>query len=424
MRDFHSPRVHPLVVVFRYLALFTLLGMTFTAGILVERSGVLSGFYSQQPPGLSPTFAPFWQTWHLVHEYYVDRSAINDERLAQGATSGMLAALGDVGHTTYLTREELHRLEQGLKGEFQGIGAVISMDKRRPTIRQTMPGSPARTAGLKPGDILIEVDGKDVSHLSLEQLVQDVRGPAGTVVRLKVQRDGASKPLDFTITRGKVDVPDVTWQMLPDAPIAQVAIRNFGENTDEQLRVALEEAHKHKVRGLLLDVRGNPGGLKEQAVAVTSEFLHAGQTVFIEQDARGHEKKIAVKPDGLAPQISLVVLIDEGTASSAEIFAGALQDYRRGQLVGTRTFGTGTVLKPFELSDGSAVLLAVDQWLTPKGRKIWHEGIAPDVEVELPAGVSILSPNDETKLTTATFTESKDTQIHKAFALLRKELDR
>jgi carboxyl-terminal processing protease len=404
------------------LFLVLLLLVTFALGVQVERRGWLPSSGRREPPESARAFQPFWETWYLVHQRYVDRENVKDDRMVQGAILGMLATLGDLGHTTYLTKDEVQKLEASLKGELEGIGCLISMRKQGPTIRQTMPKSPARKAGLQPGDVLIEVDGKDVRNLSLEQLVQYVRGPAGSEVHLKVLRGDPPKPVDFDIRRAKVDVPDIAWHMLPGQPIAHLAIQNFGEHTDQQLRAALADAHKQGAKGLILDVRGNPGGLKEQAVKVTSEFLPSGDVVFIEKDSGGNEKSVDVEPDGVARDIPLCVLIDEATASSSEILAGALQDYQRGKLIGMRTFGTGTVLGQFKLSDGSAVLLAVDQWLTPKGRQIWHKGIAPDIEVPLPQGSYTLLPESERDLTAAALAESKDAQLLKAIEVLKKEL--
>jgi carboxyl-terminal processing protease len=305
----------------------------------------------------------------------------------------------------------------------EGIGATIGLRKRRPTIMNTLPDSPARKAGLRAGDVIEKVDGKDVAGLSLEQIVQRVRGPAKTKVELTVLRAGTSGPLTFTLTRARVSVPPVSWHMLPGAPIAHIALREFSDPADEQLRKALEQARKQGARGLIVDVRNNPGGRAEQAVAVTSEFLKPDQIVFIEQDANGRRKDVPVsKNGGAAGDLPVVVLIDEGTASSAEIFAGALQDYGRAKLVGTRTFGTGTVLEPFRLVDGSAVLLAVDEWLTPKGRRIWHEGITPDVVVELPADATLLDPDEESNLTAEGLAHTEDKQLLKAYELLRKEI--
>ncbi len=396
--------------------------VAFALGVQAERRGWLPSGRGREPSEVRQTFAPYWEAWRLVHKYYVDPDSIKDERLTQGSILGMLAALGDIGHTTYLTRDEVERLEANLKGELEGIGARISLRKQGPTIVQTMPKSPARKAGVQPGNVILQVDGQDVHGMSLEKLVQHIKGPAGSEVRLKVLRGDPPKPVDIDIQRAKVDVPDVAWQMLPDSPLAHVAIQNFGEHTDEQLRSILEQAREQGAKALVLDVRGNLGGLKEQAVKVTSEFLKPGEVVFIQKDAAGNTTPVSVNPEGTARDIPLCVLIDEGTASSAEILAGALQDYQRGKLIGMRTFGTGTVLRPFKLSDGSAVLLAVDQWLTPKERQIWHKGISPDIEVELPQGASILLPESEAKLSAKTLANSKDTQLLKAIEVMKKEL--
>jgi carboxyl-terminal processing protease len=400
---------------------FLLLLGAFALGVLAERSGWLPGGASRPPAGLGSTFAPFWQAWHLVDEYYVDRQAVQPQRMTRGAIEGMLASLGDLDHTTYLSAEDLARMENSLKGQMEGIGARMTLRQKRPTIVQTMPNSPARLTGLRPGDVLLEVDGKPVSSLPLERIVEMVRGRAGTVVHLQVKRENQPKPLDFDITRAKVEVPDVTWHLLPGVPVAHVAIENFGNQADQQLRAAFEEARKQGARGLLLDVRGNPGGLKDQAVAVTSEFLTGGN-VFVEQDAQGHRKPVPVKAGGVALDIPVCVLIDEGTASSAEIFAGALQDHHRGELVGTRTFGTGTVLEPFKLNDGGAVLLAVAEWFTPDGRQIWHQGIAPDIEVPLPEGATILTPDAEENLDAAGLEKTTDRQLLKALEVLKEKL--
>jgi carboxyl-terminal processing protease len=240
-------------------------------------------------------------------------------------------------------------------------------------------------------------------------------------VKINVMREGQAAPVKLTITRGKVEVPSVSWRRLPGAPVAHLAIHGFNKHADAELKQALKELRAAGARGVILDLRGNPGGLKEQAVKVTSEFLTEG-TVFIEQDAQGRRKEIPVVPGGAATEIPLVVLIDEGTASSAEICAGAIQDYARGKLVGMPTFGTGTVLEPFRLSDGGAVFLAVAQWFTPKGRKIWHHGITPDFKVELPEGAVILLPETEVSLTAEGLARSQDRQLLKGLEVLKAQL--
>ena len=392
----------------------------FLAGALLERTGLLPG--SHRPPaGLGHTFDPFWEAWRLVDRYYVDRERVQPKTMTQGAIEGMLASLGDYGHTTYLTKEEFEGLESGLEGQLEGIGARITVQQRRPTIVSTMSNSPARAAGLLPGDVRVSVDGKPVGDLPLDRVVEMVRGRPGTTVRLRVIHKGQAKPVDLEITRARVDVPDVTWHMLPGEAVAHVAIQSFGKQADAQLREALDGARGQGARALLVDVRANPGGLKEQAVAVTSEFIGQGN-VFLEKDAEGKETPVPVRKGGHALTIPMCVLIDEGTASSAEIFAGAIQDHRRAKLVGAKTVGTGTVLGPFKLSDGSAVLLAIAEWLTPNGRKIWHEGIPPDVDVALPEGAQPLLPEAEAELDAAGLAKSNDKQLLRGLQILKEQI--
>jgi carboxyl-terminal processing protease len=405
----------------RFFPLGLLLVTTFLLGVFIDRSGWLPGSGDREPPGLGRTFTPFWEAWNLVQEHYVDQKSAQPVKMTRYAIAGMLESLGDEGHTTYLAPDDVKRMESGLKGELEGIGARITMRKRIPTIFATMPNSPARKAGVKAGDAILEVNGQSVVRESLQQIVQQVRGEAGTEVKLRVMHEGQTGPVEVAITRGKIEVPDVSWHMLPGQSFAHIGVESFGDKADEQLRAALKEAREQGAKGVILDLRGNPGGLKDQAVAVTSEFLKDGN-VFIDQDAHGKQTPVPVKPDGTAVDVPLCVLIDGGTASAAEICAGALQDYDRAKLVGERTFGTGTVLQPFPLSDGSAVLLATSQWLTPKGRQIWHKGIAPDVEVALPEGASILLPEMEDGMDAAGFKRSEDAQLHRALEILQKQI--
>jgi len=438
-------------------ALLMLVLCGLAVGVFLERYGLLPGSGPATPADARASFGSFWEAWRLVERFYVDREAVRPQHMTEGAIRGMLASLGDVGHTTFLSPDEYKEMQTALEGKLEGIGARMTVRKNQPTVVETLPDSPARAAGLRPGDVLLEVNGKSVVGMPLDRIVLMVRGPAGTTVRLRVLHAGATKdhdppliaatclgliayPLaenavvataallpqaldieDLVITRAKVEVAVVAWCMVPGHPVAHVAIREFGTNADAQLRDAIEAARQQDAKGLIVDVRGNPGGLKKQAVAVTSEFLKAGE-VFIEQDAEGHRKPVPVEPGGVAPEIPLVVLIDEGSASSAEIFAGAIQDHERGKLVGTKTFGTGTVLYPFPLRDGGAVLLAVEEWLTPKGRVIWHKGITPDVEAKLPDQARVLFPEEEARLSPAELARSDDRQFLTALEVLQKQL--
>ncbi len=404
----------------KLVAVYLIALAAFVGGALLERLGWLPG--ASSPNRLLPTFN---EAWRVVEKHYVDREAVQPERMreaaTQGAIEGLVNSLGDVGHTTYLTAEEVKQLTNSLEGKLEGIGARITLQAGQPTIVSTMPDSPARKAGIQPGDVILGVNGKTVSGMSLERLVTMVRGPAGSKVTLKLARRGRSTPLDVTLARARVSVPPVTAHLLPGTPIAHVAIQEFGKDADARLRLAIKDMRAQGAKGLIVDVRGNPGGMKDQAVAVTSEFLKDG-TVFQERDAAGRVTDVAVKPGGIATDIPMVVLIDGGSASSSEIFAGAIQDYRRGKLVGTKTFGTGTVLRPFELSDGSAILLAVTEWLTPRGRQIWHKGIMPDVTVRLPQGARVLLPEAEAGLDAEALHKSSDKQLLKALEVLQEQM--
>jgi carboxyl-terminal processing protease len=393
----------------------------FGAGLLVGWSGLLPNPITRQPAGVAGSFKPFWEAWSLVQDHYVDREAVNSRHMTEGAITGMLESLGDTGHTTYLSPEEADRMEQDLKGQMVGIGVRLGERQGRPTVVAVLPDTPAQKGGLKPGDVLLKVDGKEVKEKSVTQIVEMVTGKADTPVQLTVSRAGDAEPLDITMTRAEIKVPDVSWHMLQGRPVADIGIQQFGQDADEQLRKAIEGAKRQGAKGLVIDVRFNPGGLKDQAVAVTSEFLKDGN-VFIEQDAKGRRTPVAVKPGGVAPDIPIVVLTDEGTASSAEIFAGAIQDHKRGKIVGEKTFGTGTVLQPYGLTDGSAILLAVSEWLTPDGRQIWHQGIKPDVPVALPPGATVLLADEAGTLSREELDKASDKQLLKAIEVLEEAL--
>jgi carboxyl-terminal processing protease len=398
-----------------------LLVFAFTFGVAAERYGWLKLLGHSGSSDLGPEFDSVAETWQLIHDYYPDRQAVDPNKLSQAAIDGMLGVLGDAGHTALLTPQDYADQEKSLDGSMEGIGARLTLRSHKPAVASVVPKSPAQKAGLQPGDVFLQVDGKDVADRTPEQIASMVRGPAGTKVTVQLARQGEKDPLEFTITRAKIEVPLVSWHMLPGTTVAHLAIEEFGDKVQQQVREAVDEAREKGARGLIVDVRGNPGGLRDQAVSVTSEFLKGGD-VMLEQDSRGQQKKVPVKPGGTATDIPLVVLVDEGTVSAAEIFAAAIQDHERGKVVGTKTFGTGTILMTFRLQDGSAVNMAVARWLTPKGRSLWHVGLQPDVEVSLPRGGTILRPEEELGLDADHLAKSKDTQLLKATELLREKL--
>jgi carboxyl-terminal processing protease len=362
-------------------------------------------------------FDTFWQAWDIVFERFVDRDALDETELEYGAIRGMIEALGDEGHTTFMTPEELARQRSDVSGKFTGIGAYVGVRDGLPTIVAPFEGSPAEKAGILAGDLIIEVNGEDVTSWPLGDVVDNIRGEEGTDVTLTVLRPEEGESAEITITRGEITVPAATWNMLPSTQVAMIRLSQFSANALSELTTAIREAEAAGATALIVDVRNNPGGLLEQAVKVTSQFLNGGNVVQ-QEDALGNRRAYPVLPGGLARDIPMVVLINEGSASSSEIFAGAIQDYDRGVIIGETTFGTGTVLEPFVLDDGSGLMLGTSQWLTAEGRLIRKQGIDPDLTVELPIDADLIYARDIEEMTVADLLESEDLQVLEALIVL------
>lgn len=405
-----------------FLSLFVLIliaGGAFTAGVAAERSSIVPGAVQVQPEELRGQFSVFWETWRLIHDNFVGKSTLTDQQLTYGAVNGLVGALGDEGHTRFLSPEEAAFQASEIAGEFEGIGAQMGVRDGYPIIVAPLDDSPAQRAGLQAGDIVVQVDGQSVTGLSLDKIVAMVRGPRGTTVNLTVIHSGESALTEITVERDKIQVHPVSWAQIPGTRLGYLRISQFTATVNQELVKALGEMRTAGVQGLVVDVRSNPGGLLDQAISVTSQFLSSGN-VLVEEDAQGNRKPHPVVPGGRATDLPMVTLIDLGTASAAEIFAGAIQDQKRGQVVGETSFGTGTVLTPFSLSDGSVLLLGTAQWLTPSGREIWKHGIVPDERVPMPAGATHLTPAKMKGMTPEQLGSSGDAQLLKAVALLSK----
>ncbi len=329
---------------------------------------------------LESLFSPFWETWQYVHDQYVDQP-VDDTKLMQGAINGMLDALGDP-HTSYMDPDQYKEATIPLDGSYEGIGAYVDTAGDYLTIISPMPGSPAEAAGLRPGDMVIMVNGEDVTSVDPSIVLKSVKGPAGTDVSLTIDREGIDAPFDATITRQKIELPSVTSEMLEDN-IAYIYLNTFGETTTQELKDALTDLMADDPKGLILDLRYNGGGYLTTAVEVISQFIPEG-TVLIEQQGNGEELLYPAEPGGLATEIPLVVLVNEGSASASEITAGAIQDYDRGTLVGVTTYGKGSVQNWIALTnDQGAVRITIARWLTPDGHQINEVGLTPDVIVEI-----------------------------------------
>ena len=360
------------------------------AVIIIFASGLLLGGAVERvafEPGNataleSATFPPAIQeAWTLIHDHYVDSAAIDDQKLTSAAITGMLGTLGDEGHTRYLSPEEVAAHQESLSGSYVGVGIQVEQRDGKIVVVAPLDGSPAQRAGIRSGDVLLRVNGQDVSGMELDPVIGLIRGPSGTAVSLTFSRPGEASPIEVTLVRTEIKVSAAVWALLPGTSVADIRLRQFSSGAAAELRTAVQQAEEAGATAIVLDLRNNPGGLVDEAIAVASLFLPPDTPVFISQVRGGEQVVHYTQAADDRTNLPLTVLINQGTASAAEIVAGALQENGRATLVGETTFGTGTVLNQFGLSDGSAILLGTELWLTPDGDQIRDRGIVPDARV-------------------------------------------
>lgn len=325
-------------------------------------------------------FQPFWESWDIVHEQFIDQP-VDDLSMMRGAISGMLESLGDQ-HTGYMNPDQYLQANMPLDGEYEGIGAWVDTTSDYLTIISPMPNSPAENAGLLPGDEVIKIDGEDMTGLDGSLVIRKVLGPAGSKVVLTIRREDVAELFDVTIIREKIIVPSVDSRML-DNNLGYVQILTFGQDTRDELKENLEIILNENPDGLVVDLRNNGGGYLQTAVEVASEFVSNKVVLYEDRGAdEGLEEYQALK-GGLATEIPMVLLINEGSASASEIVAGAIQDHERGPLVGAITFGKGSVQNWIELQDNQgAIRVTIARWLTPDKRQINDTGLEPNYPVE------------------------------------------
>ncbi len=393
----------------RTLTISMLIALSFGAGFMTGRADPARAV--QFPP----EFNVFGEVWQYVQQHFIDQNILNPKNLTYGAINGMLNVLDDRGHTRFLPPKEAAQQKESISGKFSGIGATVGVNENNiPVVIAPIEGSPAEAAGLQPGDVIVAVDGENVTELPLDDVVKRIRGDAGTKVTLTLFRPATQKQFDVPIIRGEIKVPAVTWSMVPGTKVALLRMSQFSANGEEDLLKSVKAAEQAGAVNLILDLRNNPGGLLEQAIKVTGQFLKKDQIVVLEEDAKKNRTGYTAPADGRVITMPLVILINRGSASASEIFAGAIQDNQRGKVIGEKTFGTGTVLQPFELSDGSTLLLGVSQWLTPKGRLIRKQGIEPDITATLRIGVFMVSPSVLRSMNVTQLRQSQDTQLFRA----------
>jgi carboxyl-terminal processing protease len=410
------------------LAAVLVLAVVFILGVTVGQSGFFGGPTGAPPPG--PTATPglanmdlFWDALQDIREKYVGRGELSDQTLLYGAIRGMVDALGDTGHSTFLTPEEVRLVQDSLNQSVVGIGVTIAERDGTSVVTSVLPDSPARDAGIQAGDVINAVDGESIVGLTLDELVSRVRGDAGTSVEVTLVRPSTGETLELTIVREELNIPAATWAFVPTTNVALLRLSSFSAGSGAELQAARDAATAAGATALILDLRANPGGYVNEAVNVASQFLRE-KIVYISEDAEGTQTPIPTD-DGVEPtDLPLVLLVDQYTASAAEIVSGAIQSAGRAPIVGETTFGTGTVLDLFALGDGSQLRLATSRWLTPDGKLIFGKGITPDEVVplavdDMPVDPEMLSVSDQVAALTAA---RGDPQLLKALELLEVTL--
>ncbi|MCL2679142.1 MAG: S41 family peptidase [Dehalococcoidia bacterium] len=341
------------------------LGYGLAAGYLLGRSSTSSDVH----------MATVGEAWWVLHQWYVEPDSVDSAALAQAAVQAMVDTLDDQ-HSAYLTAEEYRRAMNNISGSYSGIGVTAAVMGGAMTVLSVTPGSPAEKAGLQAGDIVLEIDSVSTVGMSIDEIVAMVQGPVGTPVTLLIGRDG--QELAFTIIRANIQLNTVTFEMLGD--VAHIVISSFSSSTNSELVPVLEQIQRDGAAGIIIDLRGNPGGPAASLVAVASHFVSG--TLLTMRYNDGSWDEIKTVSTSVTTDLPVVVLVDEYSASASEAFSGAMQDYGRAVIAGEVTFGKGSVNAFYELADGSAIYLTIARWYTPNGHLIEGEGIIPDIMLD------------------------------------------
>jgi carboxyl-terminal processing protease len=363
--------VYPVVLV---LAFFVVFGL----GTWVGATQIA---YSVPQPN-NVDFSLFWDAYNRLQEKFIDPSKITNEKIVFGAIEGMTAALGDP-YTSFMEPSKAQRFQQDLSGSFDGIGVSIGVKKDLLTVIAPIKGSPGDNAGLKAGDIIAKIDGKDSVNMASDEAVSLIRGKKGTLVTLSILRDGWSDTKDFKIIRDTIRVPSVEWS-LKNGDVAYVQMYQFDETLSPDFKAIAFKILQSPAKKIVLDLRDNPGGYLETAQDIAGLFLEKGQVVTIEDFGTDKEQQI-YKTEGNSELANypIVVLINQGSASASEILAGALRDNRNVKLVGNKSFGKGSVQEVVNLRGGAFLKVTIAHWLTPKGGYISEVGLTPDIKVDI-----------------------------------------
>ncbi|OGI29501.1 MAG: hypothetical protein A2288_01285 [Candidatus Moranbacteria bacterium RIFOXYA12_FULL_44_15] len=360
---------------------------------------------SLPPENLNVDFSLFWKVWEIVKEKHIGKADLNAQELVYGAIKGMLKATGDP-YTSFFDPKESKSFSEDLEGSFEGIGAELGIKDNILTVIAPLEDSPAQRAGLRAGDKILKVGDQIVADMTIDEAVDIIRGKSGTEVKLTILQTGAEETKEVTIVRGKIEIKSVKLEF-KENDIAYVKLTKFGETTSEEFDQTVNQIVSKNAKGIILDLRNNPGGLLDQSVEIASRMIPRGKVVVTEEDSAGKKESLRTIGGDRLSALPMAVLINEGSASASEILAGALRDNQGIALIGKKSFGKGSVQELKTLPGGSSVKITVAKWLTPNGDYIMDKGINPDVEVDL---------------TLDDFNNNRDPQLDKAMEVIREKV--
>ena len=403
--------------IFNFLLQFLVIAVIFFAlGFAVGQKRIevtKKGFVPQisisnqlPPKNQNIDFSLFWQVFETLPQKYIDKGAIDSQKILYGAISGMVRSLGDP-YTAFLDPKQNEATKQDLSGIYEGVGIQIGFNKdKRLVVIAPLSGTPAQKAGVRAKDLILKIDDKETFDLTLPEAVDLIRGPAGTPVKLVLSREGEEKAQELEIERAKISVKsvEVEFKNGQKGEIAIIKVTRFGDQTDSEWDSAVSDILAKSAKGVVVDLRNNPGGLLSSAVHVASEFIKG--TIVKQEFADGRVESLVADHEGKLSKIPLTVLVNGGSASASEIFAGAIQDANRAKIVGEKTFGKGTVQDVVDFTGGSGLHITIAKWLTPKGKSISNVGITPDVIIEFPV--------------TSDQEQKEDPQLDKALEIVSK----
>ena len=399
-------------VFFVVLSVSALLGSGYALGYRMgsreTKNIVISGVSHMESPTAdvrsSVDFSTFWQTWDLLNREYLKADKVTDQEKVYGSIDGLVRSLGDP-YSSFFNPVDHQKFQEDIQGNFGGIGAELGIRKEQLVVIAPLKDTPAMKAGIKAGDLILRIDATSTEAISIDRAVSLIRGPEGTKVTLTLYRTEWEKPKDITVTRGKIVVPTLDFEMKKDG-VAYIAVRSFNENTNQLFFDAIKKAANADTRGIVLDLRDDPGGYLGVAVDLAGWFVPKGTLVVSEESRTERKQEFKAQGTGVLKDIPTVVLINKGSASASEILAGSLRDNRKIFLIGEQSFGKGTVQQLENLKDGSSIKITVAHWVLPSGKILEGNGLVPDIEV---------------KITEEDFKNERDPQLERAIQEVKKQ---